>query len=196
VTSVSEGAAAFRAVLSAMDLADRPEELPVRQRMIELIDVEPRCFHRDAFPAHFTGSALVVNGDGSMALLHHHRKLDRWLQFGGHCDGDPDLLQVALREAVEESGIEGLIVPARRPFDLDIHPIPPLRGEQAHEHYDVRYMFIAPEDAQPVCSDESRELRWFTPAEMIAVAADHGLRRLAQKWEALVNRRHAASRLA
>jgi hypothetical protein len=57
-------------------------------------------------------------------------------------------------------------------------------------------MFIAPEDAQPVCSDESRELRWFTPAEMIAVAADHGLRRLAQKWEALVNRRHAASRLA
>jgi 8-oxo-dGTP pyrophosphatase MutT (NUDIX family) len=83
--------------------------------------VAPRCFHRDCFPGHFTGSALVVSADGSRALLHHHRKLDRWLQFGGHCDGDVNVPRVAQREAFEESGISGLILASARPFDLDIH---------------------------------------------------------------------------
>ena len=48
------------------------------------------------------------------------------------------------REALEESGIEGLIVASARPFDLDIHAIPALGAEPAHFHYDVRYVFIAP----------------------------------------------------
>jgi 8-oxo-dGTP pyrophosphatase MutT (NUDIX family) len=183
----------FHAQLLALDLSQRPDEEPHRRKMIDLLDSVPDCFQRSAFPAHFTGSALVVSADGSRALLHHHRKLDRWLQFGGHCDGDEDVLRVAQREALEESGIDGLIVASARPFDLDIHAIPPFKDEPAHFHYDVRYVFIAPEDASAAISEESHELRWFTAAEMKELPLDPGLQRLRGKWQRLVERRHAAA---
>ena len=182
---------ALRQQLAALDLAHSAVEAGHRDRMLALLEGAPDCFLRSCFPGHFTGSALVVSADGSRALLHHHKFLDRWLQFGGHCDGDEDVLRVALREATEESGIEGLIVTSRRPFDLDIHAIPenPKRGEPPHEHFDVRFVLIAPEGAVPLVSDESHELRWFSPEEMLALPIDAGLRRLVGKWEALLARR-------
>ncbi len=182
----------FRQQLAAFDPAS-PEEQLHRDRMLALLDDASDCFHRTCFPGHFTGSALVVSADGSRALLHHHRFLDRWLQFGGHCDGDEEVLRVALREATEESGIDGLIVTSRRPFDLDIHAIPEnqRRNEPPHEHYDVRFVLIAPEDAVPKLSDESHELRWFSPEELLAFPLDAGLQRLIGKWQALLARRRA-----
>lgn len=182
----------LRTALAALDLSTRPDEEPHRRRMIELLDSTPDCFLRTSFPGHFTGSALVVSADGSRALLHHHRKLDKWLQFGGHCDGEEDVLQVALREATEESGIRGLITTSTRPFDLDIHAIPARGSEPDHEHYDIRYVLIAPEGAEAVLSDESHELRWFTPGEMRALPLDAGLQRLVRKWQALLERRQHA----
>jgi len=131
----------------------------------------------------------VVNADGSRALLHHHRKLGRWLQFGGHCDGDEDVVRVAQREAFEESGIEGLIVASARPFDLDLHQIPAHGNEPTHWHYDVRYVLIAPENALGVTSSESHALRWFTADEMERLPLDGGLQRLVRKWRALHARR-------
>jgi 8-oxo-dGTP pyrophosphatase MutT (NUDIX family) len=187
--------AALRETLLALDLSASPAEDDCRRRMIELLDTAPDCFRRSSFPGHFTGSALVVSADGTRALLHHHRFLDRWLQFGGHCDGDEDVLRVAAREAEEESGIAGLIMASRKPFDLDIHAIPanPARGEPAHEHYDMRWVMIAPEGASFRASEESRELRWFTPAEMLALPLDASMQRLVEKWQRLLRRRgHAA----
>jgi len=172
-----------------LDLSGCPDEASCRQRMLALLDTCPSCFHRDAFPAHFTGSALVVSADGNRILLHHHRKLDRWLQFGGHCDGEEDVLSVACREAQEESGINGLVVASARPFDLDIHEIPVHRREPAHFHYDVRYVLIAPETVTTRTSAESKELRWFTFADLHGWNLDPGLRRLLGKWNALVTRR-------
>lgn len=182
----------FRQQLLDLDLTERPEEISFRERMIELLDEREECFHRTCFPAHFTGSALVVSADGSKALLHHHRKLDRWLQFGGHCDGDENVLRVAQREALEESGVEGLILASAKPFDLDIHPIPAKDGEPAHEHFDVRYVLIAPENAQFFISEESHELRWVTPAEMQQLPLSAGMQRLALKWQNLIKRRSSA----
>ena len=183
----------FRTQLAALDLSARTVEEPFRQRMIALLDTTPDCFHRTSFPGHFTGSALVVSADSARALLHHHRKLDQWLQFGGHCDGDENVLRVAQREAREESGIDGLIGTSARPFDLDIHEIPAKGGEPAHLHYDVRFVLIAPENAAATASEESHELRWFTPAELLALPLDASLRRLIAKWQALLARRgHAA----
>jgi 8-oxo-dGTP pyrophosphatase MutT (NUDIX family) len=179
----------FRAQLVALDLSSRADEQPIRARMVELLDTVADCFSRTTFPAHFTGSAFVVNADGSRALLHHHRKLDRWLQFGGHCDGDEDVLRVAQREALEESGIAGLIVASARPFDLDIHEIPARANEPTHWHYDVRYVLIAPEDAAHTTSAESKELRWFTAGEMERLSLDAGLQRLVRKWRGLQSRR-------
>ncbi|MGI9088945.1 MAG: NUDIX hydrolase [Chthoniobacterales bacterium] len=179
----------FRAQLLALDLDDRSDEEPIRARMLELLEGTPDCFLRTAFPAHFTGSALVVNADGTRALLHHHRKLDRWLQFGGHCDGDEDLLRVAGREAEEESGLTSLIVASARPFDLDIHEIPAHGSEPGHEHFDVRYVFIAPAGGVPITSAESHDLRWFTAEEMNQLPLDPGLQRMVRKWLQLQARR-------
>ena len=156
--------AEFRNTLLSLDLSARPHEVGCRQRMVELLDSCPNCFRRDAFPAHFTGSAFVVSADGARSLLHHHRKLDRWLQFGGHCDGEEDVLSVAQREAYEESGIGGLVVASARPFDLDIHEIPALGDEPGHLHYDVRYVLIAPEQAEVQTSRRARSCVGLSPA--------------------------------
>jgi 8-oxo-dGTP pyrophosphatase MutT (NUDIX family) len=181
------------ASLTNLDLTDRPEEAGFRSRMLTLLGSTPECFQRSCFPAHFTGSALVVDAHGARALLHHHRKLDKWLPFGGHCDGDENVLRVAQREALEESGIEGLVVASPRPFDLDIHTIPARGAEPEHGHFDVRWMLIAPENAQFRQSEESLELRWFTPEEMASLALTRGNRRLLAKWSAILARRsHAA----
>lgn len=179
----------FRAQLAELDLSHRPVEEPFRQRMLDLIDSTPDCFLRTAFPAHFTGGAFVVSADGRRALLNHHRKLNKWIAFGGHCDGDANVLRVAQREALEETGIEGLIVASHRPFDLDIHAIPALKDEPPHEHFDVRYVLIAPEGADYTVSEESHALAWVTPDEADALELDDSMRRLVAKWRALLKRR-------
>jgi 8-oxo-dGTP pyrophosphatase MutT (NUDIX family) len=182
----------FRTTLAQLALDDSPVEAEARAKMLTLLDETPRCFFRDGFPGHFTGSALVVSHDGAQALLNHHRFLDKWLQFGGHCDGEEDVLSVARREAEEESGIHGLIVASEKPFDLDVHAIPenPKKGEPPHFHYDVRYVLIAPEGAQFQISEESKDLRWFTPQEARALEVDESMRRMIGKWEQLLERRH------
>lgn len=177
----------LRELLATLDLPAESEEAPHLRRMMELLDSGRPCFERTAFPAHFTGSALVLSADGRRTLLHHHRKLDRWMQFGGHCEEDVDILRVAEREALEESGIEGLIPLRTTPFDLDIHEIParPATGEPAHFHYDIRFLFAAPVEARPACSEESLALRWFTPEEALALPLGSGLQRLTRKWQKL-----------
>jgi 8-oxo-dGTP pyrophosphatase MutT (NUDIX family) len=95
-------------------------------------------------------------------VILHHVKLDRWLQPGGHADGEPDLAQVALREAGEETGIVGLrvIEPA---IDLDVHLIPARPGEPEHLHLDVRFVVMAPPDCELDGNHESHDLAWWSP---------------------------------
>jgi 8-oxo-dGTP pyrophosphatase MutT (NUDIX family) len=184
----------LRSALENLDLSERSDEVPFREKMIALLDSSEGCFLRSTFPAHFTGSVMLVSADGSQTLLHHHRKLDKWLPFGGHCDGEENVLAVAQREALEESGIEGLIVASPRPFDLDIHTIPARQDEPEHEHFDVRWMLIAPETATFKISPESIELRWFTPDEMEALPLTPGNQRLLAKWRRILARRaHSAT---
>jgi 8-oxo-dGTP pyrophosphatase MutT (NUDIX family) len=150
----------------------------VRRRMLEFVERHPTDAHlRTLAEGHLTASALVVDARFERALLTHHRKLGRWLQLGGHCDGDANLAAVALRESVEESGIAGLVVlPA--PIDLDIHPIPSRPGEPEHLHYDARFLVVAPPDAVAVASEESHELRWVAPRELASLSTDDSVRRL------------------
>jgi 8-oxo-dGTP pyrophosphatase MutT (NUDIX family) len=185
---------ALRSQLASLDLTHRIDEGPFRDQMIALLDAQPECFHRTCFPGHFTASAFIVSADGSRTLLNHHRKLDRWLHFGGHCDGDEHLVRVAQREALEESGIEGLIVASSRPFDLDVHPIPAHGSEPDHFHHDVNFVLIAPEGATEIISPESVELRWFTPEEMLTLPLVESMRRIARKWQELRERRAHAAR--
>lgn len=129
---------------------------------------EPRAFDRDASTGHVTGSAFVLSPDLRDVLLTHHRKLDRWLQLGGHCDGICDVPYVALKEAYEESGLRRIEPLGHAVFDVDIHEIPEHAGEGAHLHYDVRFLFRAC-TRDFVVSDESHALAWVTISDLEAV---------------------------
>jgi 8-oxo-dGTP pyrophosphatase MutT (NUDIX family) len=155
-----------------------PQQADARARMLQFLDAHPRDAHRrELLVGHLTASALVVDARGERALLTHHRKLDRWLQLGGHCDGDANLAGTALRECLEESGIAGLAI-LPEPIDLDIHPIPARAAEPEHLHFDTRFLVLAPPGAVETASAESHALAWFTPRELERIETDDSVRRL------------------
>jgi 8-oxo-dGTP pyrophosphatase MutT (NUDIX family) len=158
-----------------------PDE-PDMDRFNEWLRNEPRPFHRETQAGHFTGSAWLVSADGARVLLMHHRKLQRWLQLGGHADGDADLRNVALREAGEESGLTDLqVLPDI--FDVDLHLIPARRDEPEHWHYDVRYVVVASGSEAFTVNEESLALAWRPIADLAAdPESDASLRRMATKW--------------
>lgn len=140
------------------------------------------AFDRGNEVGHFTGSCWLVSADGLRVLLMHHRKLHRWLQPGGHADGDVDLARVALREAQEETGVAGLHVEGGI-FDIDRHRIPQRGGEREHWHYDARYVVRAGANEHFTVNQESRALAWRPIAEVAADdSLDTSLRRMAGKW--------------
>jgi 8-oxo-dGTP pyrophosphatase MutT (NUDIX family) len=149
---------------------------------LQFLHSAPSVFERRHAVGHFTGSAWLVSADGARVLLTHHRKLDRWLQLGGHADGDADLARVALREAEEESGLRDLVVEPEI-FDLDRHLIPARGDEPAHWHYDVRYVVRARGSEAFEISDESLALAWKPVRELANdPLADASLQRMARKW--------------
>jgi 8-oxo-dGTP pyrophosphatase MutT (NUDIX family) len=139
------------------------------------------CLYRTCLAGHLTGSAFVVDADREHALLTHHAKLDRWLQPGGHADGEPDLLAVALREASEETGVGGIRPVTGAVFDVDRHWIPPRPGEPGHWHHDVRFLLQADRQAPLVVSHESRALAWAPLVSLGDYNADESLLRMARK---------------
>jgi len=146
-------------------------------------DVAGSAYHRERLAGHLTASAWLVSRDSRRVLLTHHRKLGRWLQLGGHADGDPDLARVALREAAEESGLQGLRLDDGDIFDLDKHWIPERGDVPGHWHYDVRFVVRATGDEAFVVSEESLALAWREVAEIAADAgADASLQRMARRW--------------
>jgi len=135
------------------------EELAEIDRFRELLAEEPRCFERDCWRGHITGSAWLVNGAGTHVLLTHHKKLNMWLQLGGHSDGDPDTAAVALREAREESGLTVRLL-SDALFDVDVHPIPARKEDPEHHHYDVRFVMQVVGSEGFAISEESLDLAW------------------------------------
>ena len=131
-----------------------------------LIDEAEDPFCRERLAGHFTASCWLVSADGQRLLLTHHRKLQRWLQLGGHADGDRDLARVALKEAGEESGLTGLVLDDPAIFDLDKHWIPARVAGEAF-----------------VLSEESLDLAWRPVAEVAAdPASDESMQRMANRW--------------
>ena len=160
-----------------------PEERATVDHFLHLLaELETGPFTRERLAGHFTGSAWLVDRAGSRVLLTHHRKLGRWLQLGGHADGDADLGRVALKEAEEESGLTALTLEPGL-FDLDRHWIPERGDVPAHWHYDVRYVVRASEDEAFVVSEESLDLAWRDVRELLDdPASDESVRRMSFKW--------------
>lgn len=157
----------------------------------------PEPFSRSQWPAHFTGSAVVVTPDGERVCLLLHGKLNRWLQPGGHADVEDggEMARSALREAREETGCEVELHPlAPRPLDVDVHTIPARKTEPEHAHLDVRYLVVAKNpDALRHDPSESHGAQWLTWAEALTRADEAPLKRLLEKARRFVQVRSATS---
>lgn len=174
--------AALRAALRAHQCDGAAEERD-REAMLALVETEAACFARTTFaPGHFTGSVFVFSAESGHVLLHHHRRLDRWLQMGGHDEGESDPVATALREGHEESGLADLVLLTPAILDLDVHPIPPGRGEPGHSHFDVRYAAVT-RTAGAARADEAESLglAWLPLAEAARRMDEPGARRALAK---------------
>ncbi|MDZ4815878.1 MAG: NUDIX hydrolase [Verrucomicrobiota bacterium] len=158
------------------------EERETTDKFIEFVRRSPDCFKRELVEGHITGSAWVVSEAGDKTLLTHHRKLDKWFQTGGHADGLPDVANVAMKEAKEESGLTDLEFVSTGIFDVDIHEIPARKTEPTHFHYDVRFAIRALGSDVPVISDESHDLKWVPLDELERYTQEESMLRMARKW--------------
>lgn len=159
---------------------DEHEE-SARQRFLEFVRREERCFDRDTLEGHVTASAWVLNRAADKVLLSHHRKLNMWVHLGGHVEGESALLSVALREAFEESGLSQLVPHSPQIFDIDVLYVPPWRHTPEHLHYDVRYLLQCGGEESVVVSDESHDLAWVPLQELHRYTTEESLHRMARK---------------
>jgi len=149
--------------------------------ILGFVETEERCAERSLSAGHLTGSAWIVDLPRRKTLLTHHRKLDKWLQLGGHADGELDLLAVALREAREESGLASVTPVMTEIFDVDRHLIGARGNEPAHWHYDLRFLFEADADEPFVITKESKALAWIELDRVASLNAEESLLRMVRK---------------
>ena len=161
-----------------------PHERAMTQETIRFVETQETCLWRTCLPGHLTGSAWIVSPDRARVLLTHHRKLGKWLQLGGHADGDPDLLAVALREAREESGLTRLRPLTVEPFDVDRHWIPERKTEPAHWHFDLRFLIEADPAELLVVTHESKDLAWVEISRVTALNSEESIQRMVRKTAA------------
>ncbi|KIE04511.1 NUDIX hydrolase [Candidatus Jidaibacter acanthamoeba] len=158
------------------------EEVEYKNQIISFIKQNSDCFDRSNKAGHLTASAWLLNRSGDKALLMHHAKLNSWVQPGGHCDNDPDIISVALKEAKEESGINGIELVSHTIFDIDIHYIPAFHTESSHNHYDIRFLLQVKSNEEVKINHESKELRWVSKDISELPTDSKSIIRMFNKW--------------
>jgi 8-oxo-dGTP pyrophosphatase MutT (NUDIX family) len=152
---------------------------------INFVQENPDCFERSLLKGHITASGWVLSADKSAVLLMHHSKLDKWFQPGGHCDGDPDVEEVARKEVFEETGVQDLKLLKAGIYDVDIHLIPERKEIPAHYHYDIRFVFAAGSDQSITMNSESRDVKWIPLTEVKNLHDSESIMRMVRKVSVL-----------
>lgn len=160
------------------------EEKIAKHKTIDFVQKHEDCFQRSLEIGHITASAWLLNHDRSKALLMHHKKLNNWFQLGGHCDGDSNTLNVALKEAQEESGILDIVPVHTSIFDIDVHFIPANAKDKGHYHYDIRYLLQVMKDQALLGNAESNALQWVTKDITQLPTVEASIVRMFNKWAA------------
>ncbi|MEM9015445.1 MAG: NUDIX hydrolase, partial [Verrucomicrobiota bacterium] len=158
-----------------------PEEGDRVDQFCDFVERDEDCFERSNSFGHITGSGWIVDEAGESTLLTHHAKLGIWLQPGGHADGNPDVLAVAMEECEEETGLTHLVPASEEIFDLDIHGIPARPGEPAHCHFDIRFLVRHTGDGNYVVSEESHDLAWVPMDNLEDFTDEWSMRRMRRK---------------
>ena len=156
-------------------------ELSMRNETIDFVKKNKDCFKRELLEGHITGSAWIVDITHQNVLLIHHKKLNQWFQPGGHCDGDSDVLNVALKEANEETGLIDIKLLSQQIYDIDVHLIPQRKDVPAHYHYDIRFIFEAGKNQELIISEESNDLAWIPIEKMADFNNSESMLRMARK---------------
>src|SRR5438477_3035846 len=166
--------------------AYEPDDLAEQEYKKTILDFLAKyptnAFERSLEVGHITASAWLVNKDNTKALLMHHKKLNIWVQLGGHCDGDTNPLAVAIKEAQEESGIVNIAPVQSVIFDIDVHLIPENKKEKAHYHYDIRFLLQVMGDEDFIQNEESNALAWIDRNKEKLPTNERSVTRMFDKW--------------
>ncbi len=165
----------------SMYRASNDEEVRLLETTRQFIIENTRCFDRSLQIGHITGAAWILSLERTHVLLTHHRKLNKWLQLGGHADGDPDVLRVAIREAQEESGISEFVPLSEDIFDIDVHEIPPHKNDPRHLHYDIRFLLAADMQIPLKITNESHDIQWIPINRVAEYTNESSILRMVRK---------------
>ncbi|MDW9478832.1 NUDIX hydrolase [Sinorhizobium meliloti] len=158
-----------------------PDRIDEADKCIQFLLDDPNCFERSNIHRHFTGSALIVDDAARKTLLVHHKKYDKWVQSGGHCDGIKDPFFTAWQEAYQETGLRDIHpVDPWVIADINVQDVPAYRDVPEHWHHDIRYVFRASSLEPTVVSDESNDVMWVDVARLRDYTDEKALIRLAE----------------
>lgn len=161
---------------------DNNLEKEQKTEIIDFINKDDNFYKRDNMPGHLTGSAWIISQDRKKALLTHHIKLGKWIQLGGHVDGDEDIFETSLREAKEETGLSSIRVLSEDIFDIAVFWVPKSGSQEAHYHYDIRFLFEADDKEElKIDKNESADLRWVPIEDVYKYETEEALIRMAEK---------------
>ncbi|MCA9385775.1 NUDIX hydrolase [Candidatus Dojkabacteria bacterium] len=154
-------------------------ERKMHSHVVEFVSSTPTCFNREHSEGHITGSGWVTNKDFTKALLIQHKLYKRWFQPGGHADGESDILSVARREVIEETGLKHITPYTTEIFDIDVHEV---SFPNLHLHYDIRFLFIA-DELEPIRFQEEEvdDARWISFEEILHFNDEESRKRMMRK---------------
>lgn len=151
-----------------------------KELILRYMDTFDNLLTRDNEFAHFTASAWLVNKERTKVLMVYHNIYQSWSWVGGHADGNPDLLRVAIREAKEETGLKQVAPVLEDIFSIEILGVSAheKRGKHvaAHVHLNATFLLEADEqEALRIKQDENSAVKWFPLDEAVEASTERDL---------------------